>query len=280
MNRSNNKLKRGEGFGSPVPPQESTDGMLAHIKTSVIATLVLAVIVCGLYPVIVWGLSQVIFHDKANGSLITDKDGKVIGSRLIGQNFADAKYFHPRPSAAGNGYDGTASGGSNLGPTSAKLINGTTKPTTQPNPRGGDPIRGPDAVDFDGIKLRILRYCNENGIAFDAKPSLDKFKDAEGELDEAKVVKAFADGKQPLVITPKEPIPADAVTASGGGLDPHISPANATLQAPRVAKARGMSLDDVRRLIDVNTDRRDLGILGEPGVNVVTLNLALDAARK
>jgi len=280
MNRSNNNLGIGEDHGSTIRPKGSGDGdgLLGHITTSVIATVVLAVIVCGLYPMVVWGLAQVFFHDKANGSLITGKDGKVIGSRLIGQNFTDAKYFHPRPSAAGNGYDATSSGGSNLGPTSAKLVNGTTKPTTQPNLKGGDPLPGPDAVDFDGIKLRILHYCSENGIAFDAKPSLDRFKDAKGELNDAKVVKAFSDDKEPLVITPKQPIPADAVTASGSGLDPHISPDNALLQAPRVAKARGMSVDDVKRLIGRNTDSPDLGILGDPGINVVMLNLALDGA--
>lgn len=276
MNRSEKDLTLVDDRANRGPSGGAGDGMLAHVTTSVIATLVLAVIVCALYPMIVWGISQVVFHDKANGSLITDKNGKVIGSRLIGQNFSDARYFHPRPSAAGSGYDGTSSSGSNLGPTSAKLINGTTKPTTQPNPKGGDPIPGPDAVDYDGIKLRVLRYCNENGIAFDAKPSLDKFKDAKGEIDEVKVVKAFADDKEPLVITPKQPIPADAVTASGSGLDPHISGDNALLQAPRVAKARGMNLDDVKRLIDQHADGRDLGLLGEPGVNVVTLNVALD----
>jgi K+-transporting ATPase ATPase C chain len=251
-------------------------GVLAHLKTSIRATLVLAVIVCGLYPAVVWGLAQLIFHEKANGSLITDDKGNVIGSKLLGQNFSDAKYFHPRPSAAGSGYDATASGGSNLGPTSSKLINGTTRPTTQANPKGGDPIPGPDAVDYDGIKLRILRYCVENAIPFDAKPSLDRFKDAKGELDEAEVVKAFADDKEPLVITPKQPIPADAVTASGSGLDPHISVENAELQAKRVAAVRKISVAEVEKLIAANTQGRWLGVLGEAGVNVVLLNLALD----
>jgi K+-transporting ATPase ATPase C chain len=256
--------------------EQAQPSMLTHLRISIVATLVLAVIVCGLYPGVVWGLSQLLFHDKANGSLITDKDGKVIGSRLLGQNFSDAKYFHPRPSAAGSGYDPSASGGSNLGPMSGKLINGTTKPTTQPNPKGGDPIPGPDAVDFDGIKLRILHYCVENNIPFDAKPSLDKFKDAKGEVDDVKVVKAFVDDREPLVIMPKQPIPADAVTASGSGLDPHISLANADLQARRVADVRKLDIALVRKLIEQNTDPASLGLLGEPGVNVLMLNLALD----
>jgi K+-transporting ATPase ATPase C chain len=276
MNHKKNNLQLTEDFGSP--PKEAATGMLTHLRISIVATLVLAVIVCGLYPVVVWGLSQLLFHDKANGSLITDKGGKVIGSRLLGQNFSDAKYFHPRPSAAGAGYDPTASGGSNLGPTSSKLINGTTKPTTQPNPKGGEPIPGPDAVDFDGIKLRILHYCMENNIPFDAKPPLDKFKDAKGELDDVKVVKAFVDDKEPLVITPEQPIPADAVTASGSGLDPHISLANADLQAKRVADARRVGIDVVKRLIADKTDNPDLGFLGDPGVNVLLLNLSLDKA--
>lgn len=276
MKRNEDNLSIAEGFGSP--PKEGTAGMLTHLRISVVAVLVLAVIVCGVYPVVVWGLSQFFFHDKANGSLLSDKDGKVIGSRLLGQSFSGAKYFHGRPSAAGGGYDATASGGSNLGPTSSKLINGTTKPTTRPNPKGGDPIAGPGAVDYDGIKLRVFHYCVENNIPFDAKPSLEKFKDAKGEVDDAKLVKAFADEKEPLVITPGRPVPADAVTASGSGLDPHISVANAELQAGRVAEARKIGIDVVKGLIAENTDSPDLGILGDPGVNVLMLNLALDKA--
>jgi len=266
--------------------------MLTHLRISIVATLVLAVIVCGLYPVVVWGLSQLIFHDKANGSLITDKDGKVIGSRLLGQNFSDAKYFHPRPSAAGSGYDPTASGGSNLGPTNKKLINGTTKPTTQPNPKaGGDPIPGPDAVDYDGIKLRIINYCEEDGVAYDlVQQKKDEkgnvleskvvpqksFKTDKGEYDQVKLVNAFNDDSNTLIIRPSVPIPADAATASGSGLDPHISVENARLQAKRVADARKIGVEMVNKLIAENTDGADLGILGESGVNVVMLNLALD----
>jgi potassium-transporting ATPase KdpC subunit len=187
----------------------------SQIRAAVLATLVLALVCSGLYPLVVFGISQTFFHDKANGSLIVGKDGAVRGSKLIGQNFSDAKYFHPRPSAAGNGYDAANSGGSNLGPTSQKLN--------------------------DAIKDRIAAYRKENGLS---------------ETD---------------------PVPADAVTASGSGLDPHISPRNAELQTPRVAKTRGLSEEKVRALVQENTDGRDLGVLGDPGVNVLELNLALDS---
>ena len=179
------------------------------------STLVLAVVCSGLYPLIIFGISQALFHDKANGSLIVGKDGAVRGSKLIGQNFAAEKYFHSRPSAAGNGYDATSSGGSNLGPTSQKLN--------------------------DSIKDRITAYRAENGLK---------------ETD---------------------PVPADAVTASGSGLDPHISVSNAQLQLPRVAKVRGISEDKLQDVVRQHTDGRDLGVFGEPGVNVLELNLALDS---
>jgi K+-transporting ATPase ATPase C chain len=187
----------------------------SHIRGAVLATLVLAIVCCGLYPLVVFGIAQALFRDKANGSLIVDPDGTVRGSKLLGQSFTDAKYFHPRPSSAGNGYDAAGSGGSNLGPTSQKLN--------------------------DAIKDRVDAYRNENGLnASDA-------------------------------------VPADAVTASGSGLDPHISLRNAELQTPRVAKTRGLSEDQVRELVGQNTESRDLGFLGEPGVNVLGLNLALDS---
>jgi K+-transporting ATPase ATPase C chain len=188
----------------------------SHIRGAVVSTFVLAVVCCGLYPLIVFGISQAFFRDKANGSLIVDSDGTVRGSKLLGQRFADPKYFHPRPSAAGNGYDAANSGGSNLGPTSRKLS--------------------------DAIKERIATYRSEN------------------DLSEA------------------EPVPADAVTASGSGLDPHISLRNAELQAARVAKARGVGEEKVGELIQRSTDTRDLGLFGDPGVNVLELNLALDQA--
>ena len=186
----------------------------SEIRGAVISTLVLAVVCCGLYPFLVFGISQALFHDKADGSLIVDKDGAVRGSRLLGQSFTADKYFHPRPSAAGNGYDAASSGGSNLGPTSQKLNN--------------------------AIKDRIDAYRKENRLS------------------------------------ENEPVPADAVTASGSGLDPHISLQNAELQAARVAKARGLNEDKVRELIQQNTDGRDLGVFGDPGVNVLELNLAVD----
>lgn len=188
----------------------------SHIRGAVVGTLVLAVVVCGLYPLAVWAIGQVAFKDKANGSLIVAKDGTVQGSRLLGQNFTEPKYFHPRPSAAGaNGYDAASSSGSNLGPTSQKLA--------------------------DQIKDRVAAYRSENGLAASVQ------------------------------------VPADAVTASASGLDPHISLANATLQAARVATTRGLPEEKVLELIRANTDAQSLGILGDAGVNVLQLNLALDA---
>src|ERR1035437_5544850 len=188
--------------------------LFSEIRGAVMSTLVLAVVCCGIYPLIVFGIGQAAFHDKANGSLIVEKDGTVRGSKLLGQGFTAEKYFHPRPSAAGNGYDATSSGGSNLGPTSSNLV------TT--------------------ITQRIADYRAGNGLATNAL------------------------------------VPADAVTASGSGLDPHISLRNAELQAPRVAKARNVSVEKVLALVHANTDPASLGFLGEPGVNVLKLNLALD----
>ena len=206
-----------------------------------------------------------IFPKQANGSLVT-VNGKVVGSSLIGQSFAKPEYFHPRPSAAGNGYDATASSGSNLGPTSAKLLHGTTKMDDKKN----------EVVDFDGINHRIVHYCVDNDIPYESSVPLDQFKDSQGNLDDVKLIKAFNDDKAPLAFTAKVPIPQDAVTASASGLDPHISPANAEMQAARVAKARGVSADQVKPLIAQFTDRADWGFLGEPRVNVLMLNVALD----
>ena len=158
------------------------------------------------------------------------------------------------------------SAGSNLGPTSAKLLHGTTKTDDKKN----------EVVDFDGINLRIVHYCLDNDIPYESSVPLDQFKDAQGNLDEVKLIKAFNDEKAPLVFTAKAPIPADAVTASSSGLDPHISPANADAQAARVAKARGASADQLKPLIAESTERANLGFLGEPGVNVLMLNIALD----
>ena len=181
-------------------------------------TLALAIVCCGIYPLVVFGIAQLAFPDQANGSLIVGKDGTIHGSRLLGQQFTADKYFISRPSDAGaNGmaYDATSSGGSNLGPTSQKLN--------------------------DSIKQNIASYRTQNNLDTNT------------------------------------PVPADAVTASGSGLDPHISVRNAELQTPRVAKARSLGEDKVRELIRANTDAADLGFLGEPGVNVLPLNLALDA---
>ena len=181
-------------------------------------TLMFAVVCCGIYPLAVFGVSQILFHDKADGSLIVGQDGTIHGSRLIGQQFTADKYFISRPSDAGaNGmtYDPTSSGGSNLGPTSQKLS--------------------------DTIKQNIASYRAQNNLDTNA------------------------------------PVPADAVTASGSGLDPHISVRNAELQAPRVAKTRNLPVEKVLALVRANTDAASLGILGEPGVNVLPLNLALDA---
>jgi K+-transporting ATPase ATPase C chain len=188
----------------------------AELRPAILATFLLAVVCSGLYPLIVFGISQALFHDKANGSLIVDQNGTVRGSKLLGQNFSDPKYFHPRPSLAGNGYDAANSSGSNLGPTSQKLR--------------------------DAIRDRITAYRAENNLS------------------------------------DTEPVPADAVTASGSGLDPEISLRNAELQVSRVGKAHGLSEDKVRELVQQNTDGRDLGVFGEPGVNVLGLNLALDSA--
>jgi K+-transporting ATPase ATPase C chain len=192
--------------------------LISEFRAAVMVTLVFAVVCCGIYPVVVFGISQVLFHDKANGSLIVARDGTVLGSRLIGQQFSTDKYFNSRPSDAGaNGmsYDPTSSGGSNLGPTSQKLS--------------------------DTIKQNITSYRTQNNLDTNT------------------------------------PIPADAVTASASGLDPHISLRNAELQMSRVAKARGLSEDKVRELIKENTDPASLGFLGDPGVNVLPLNVALDA---
>ncbi len=235
--------------------------ILPGIRIKLFMTVVLGVV----YPLAMTGISQVLFPKQANGSLIT-AGGKVIGSEIIGQSFSKPEYFHPRPSAAGSGYDATASGGSNLGPTSAKLIRGTTKMDDKKN----------EVVDYDGISLRIVHYCVENEIPYESSVPLDRFKAADGTLDDVKLIKAFNDDKAPLVFTPQAPLPADAVTASSSGLDPHISPANAQVQVARVAKVRGISADQANQILAKFTEAPDLGLLGEPRVNVLKLNLALD----
>ena len=239
--------------------------MWKELKPGFMMMVVMTVLTGLIYPAVMTGVSQVLFRDQANGSLIT-VNGQVVGSRLIGQSFAKPEYFHPRPSNAGSGYDPTASAGTNLGPTSAKLINGTTKVDDKKN----------EVVDFDGISDRVVHYCVDNDLAYESSVPLDMFKDAHGDLDDVKLIKAFNDEKSPLAFRAKAPIPADAVTASASGLDPHISPRNAEIQTARVAKARGISIDQLQSVVAQHIEGRSLGFLGEPHVNVLELNLALD----
>ncbi len=194
---------------------------------SILATIVFAIVLCGFYPLIVWGAGQLLFPHQANGSLIESADRKIVGSEWLGQNFTSAKYFQPRPSSAGTGYDAANSSGSNLGPTSKKLINGTTKSIAVPGKRNGREIctPAPDVVDFDGIKLRVLTYCESNGISYeliqDGSPVDPKtFKTEKGDYDPVKLITAFNDDAKPLTVKPASLIPGDAVTASGSGLDP------------------------------------------------------------
>jgi K+-transporting ATPase ATPase C chain len=190
--------------------------MRRQLLPALIMLLVFTVLTGLVYPLVVTGFAQVAFRDKANGSLVKE-NGKVVGSKWIGQNFTKPVYFHPRPSAAGDGYDPTLSSGSNLGPTNPKLL--------------------------DEVRARVAAYRKENGLVRNAK------------------------------------VPVDAVTASASGLDPDISVANARIQARRVAEARGLPVERVLQLVHDHTDGRELGFLGEPGVNVLELNLALDKIR-
>jgi K+-transporting ATPase ATPase C chain len=186
---------------------------ISEVRTSAAAVLALGVLLCGLYPLAVWVFGQALFPARANGSLVLRR-GQIVGSSFIGGYFSGPAYFHPRPAAAGSGYDALRSGGTNLGPTSREL--------------------------FETVRRRAAAYRAENGLPAGAL------------------------------------VPADAVTASASGLDPHISLANAFLQAPRVAAERGLSEDAVRARIETCTEGRDLGFLGQPRVNVLRLNLALD----
>jgi K+-transporting ATPase ATPase C chain len=184
-----------------------------QLVPALVAFLVLTLLTGVAYPLAVTGIAQVAFPGRADGSLV-ERDGVVVGSRLIGQQFAGARWFHPRPSAAGDGYDAMASSASNLGPTNATLL--------------------------ADVRRRAAAYRRENGLPAGA------------------------------------PVPQDAVTSSGSGLDPEISVANARIQAARVARARGLPLANVLALVAQHTDGRALGFLGEPGVNVLELDLALD----
>jgi K+-transporting ATPase ATPase C chain len=190
--------------------------IIKEIKTALILTAIIGVLACGLYPAVVFCIAQVFFNEKANGSFIYD-NGRLAGSRLISQGFSGEAYFHPRPSAAGQGYDAAGSGGSNLGPLSKKLA-GT-------------------------LKMRTDIYRRINGLAPDVL------------------------------------IPADAVTASASGLDPHISVNNALLQVPRVARANKLSENHIRHMVLKHIEGRGLGFLGEPGVNVLMLNCELNRER-
>jgi K+-transporting ATPase ATPase C chain len=181
-----------------------------NLTVAVLMTVVTTVLFGVVYPLVVTGLAQAMFPDKANGQLI-QQNGKIIGSRIIGQAFSSPGYFRSRPSAAGTGYDATSSGGTNLGPTNKKLI--------------------------DAVKSAVDDAHKEN---------------------------------------PAAPVPIDLVTSSASGLDPHISPAAAEFQVPRIARERGIPEADVRRLVEASTAGRQLGFFGEPGVNVLELNLALD----
>lgn len=227
--------------------------------------LVFTILTGLVFPAALTGIAQLIFPSQANGSLVMI-NGKTVGSSLIGQSFSKPEYFHPRPSSAGSGYDAGASGGSNLGPTSAKLLHGTTKMDDKKN----------EVVDFDGVSLRTVHFCLDNGIPFESSVPLEQFTGPDGNLDDVRLIKAFNDDKAPLVFKAMVPIPSDAVTASASGLDPQISPANAEAQAGRVAKARGVSMEKVKPLMAQFTHSADLGFLGEPGVNVLLLNIALD----
>jgi len=186
--------------------------MKKNLLIAVLMTVVTTILLGIIYPLVVTGISQVLFPGKANGQLIR-RNGVIIGSRIIGQQFTAAGYFHSRPSAAGNGYDAANSGGSNLGPTNQKLV--------------------------DRVKQDVATLQAEN---------------------------------------PGTPVPIDLVTTSGSGLDPDISPAAADFQVPRIARERGMTQDEVRRLVEAHTTGRQSGFLGEPRVNVLELNLALDEA--
>ena len=203
---------------------------MKHLRPALVLTAFFVILTGFAFPGVIWAIGQTVFPEQANGSLLRDARGNVVGSALLGQSFARPEYFHPRPSAAGAGYDAANSGGTNLGPTSDKLINGIKD----------DPATPATDESYLGFKDLAKAYRDENGLAADAV------------------------------------VPADAPTRSGSGLDPHISAANAELQAARVAKARGLPEERLRRLVMEQEEGRFLGILGEPRVNVLLLNLALD----
>ena len=204
---------------------------MKHLRPAVMLTLFFVVVTGIAFPVVVWAIGNVAFSRQAHGSLIRDSHGALIGSELIGQSFSKPEYFHPRPSAAGSGYDGANSSGTNLGPTSDKLVHGVKD----------DPSTKDVDETYLGFEALAKAYRDENGLA------------------------------------PDTTIPADAATRSASGLDPDISPANAELQIGRVAKARHLGADQVRQIVVANTEGRTLLLFGEPRVNVLKVNLALDA---
>jgi K+-transporting ATPase ATPase C chain len=203
---------------------------MKHIRPALVLTLFFVVLTGLVFPGVVWAIGRVAFSPQASGSLVKDSHGNVVGSSLLGQSFTKPEYFHPRPSAAGAGYDAANSSGTNLGPTSDKLIHGIKD----------DPATKDVDETYLGFGDLAKAYREENGLA------------------------------------PNAVIPADAATRSASGLDPDISPGNAELQVARVAKARGMDPHRVQRLVSSRTSDRTLGLLGEPRVNVLQLNLALD----
>jgi len=207
--------------------------MRRQLVTALLMTIVLTLLIGIVYPLLVTGVSQVAFSNRADGSFVKNKDGKVVGSALIGQIFTKPQYFQPRPSAAGDGYDGLSSGASNLGPSNPKLLDGEKD----------DPATKDVDESFSGVRQRVADYRKTNGLAANAE------------------------------------VPVDAVTASGSGLDPSISVANARIQARRVAAARKLPIDEVLRVVAEHTQNRPWGVLGEKAVNVLTLNLALDGSR-
>ncbi|HEY5175576.1 MAG TPA: potassium-transporting ATPase subunit KdpC [Terriglobales bacterium] len=187
--------------------------MKQNLKIAILMTIVTTVLLGLIYPLVVTGLAQLLFRDKANGQLVS-RNGEIVGSRIIGQAFVGPGYLHSRLSAAGNGYDAANSGGTNLGPTNQKLI--------------------------DRVKADVARLQAEN---------------------------------------PGQPVPVDLVTTSASGLDPDVSPAGAEFQVPRIARERGLSEDQVRQIIQQHLQPRTWGLLGEPRVNVLEVNLALDQAK-
>lgn len=204
---------------------------MKHLRPALLLTVFFVVLTGLAFPGVIWAVGKTVFPYQAGGSLIRDASGNVVGSALIGQNFTQPKYFHPRPSAAGVGYDAANSSGTNLGPTSDKLVNGVK-----------DDLATKDVDEsFAGFRDLAAAYRQENGLAPDAL------------------------------------VPADAATRSASGLDPDISVGNAQLQVARVAKARNLSPERVREVLAQNESGRLLGIFGEPRVNVLLLNLTLDA---